>query len=77
AYGLVGPIANRFGQIVDEEAIYFDTIARIITAYSQGTAPRTAVEMARASLPVILRPDIADIDSRLKIVRLQQAKQAA
>ena len=49
AYGLVGPIANRFGQIVEEEAIYLDTIARIITAYTQDTAPRTAIEMARAS----------------------------
>lgn len=77
AYGLVGPIANRFGQIVEEEAIYLDTIARIITAYAQGTAPRTAIEMARASLPVALRPDISDVDSRLKIVRLEQAKQAA
>ena len=77
AYGLVGPMANRFGQIVEEEAIYLDTIARIITAYTQDTAPRTAIEMARASLPVSLRPDIRDIDARLKIVRLQQHQQAA
>ncbi|MEM7328009.1 MAG: motility-associated protein [Pseudomonadota bacterium] len=77
AYGLVGPIANRFGQIVEEEAIYLDTIARIITAYAQGTAPRTAIEMARASLPVNLRPAISDVDSRLKVVRLAQSRQVA
>lgn len=77
AYGLVGPIANRFGQIVEEEAIYLDTIARMITAFTQGTAPRTAVEMARASLPVAVRPDISDLDETLKVVRLAQSRQAA
>lgn len=77
AYGLVGPIANRFGQIVEEEAIYLDTIARIITSYTQDIAPRTAIEMARASLPVELRPDMTAIDENLKIVRLEQARRAA
>lgn len=77
AYGLVGPMANRFGQIIEEEAIYLDTIARIITAYTQDTAPRTAIEMARASLPVTLRPDIAELDQQLKVIRLDQARQVA
>lgn len=77
AYGLVGPIANRFGQIVEEEAIYLDTIARIITAYTQDTAPRTAIEVARASLPNHLRPDMSDIDQSLKVVRLERSRRAA
>jgi len=77
AYGLVGPIANRFGQIVEEEALYLDTIARIITAYTQDVAPRTAIEMARASLPTHLRPDITDLDQRLNVVRLQRSARAA
>lgn len=77
AYGLVGPIANRFGQIIEEEAIYLDTIARIITAYTQDMAPRTAIEMARASLPVDLRPDMTAIDETLKVTRLSGARHAA
>lgn len=77
AYGLVGPIANRFGQIIEEEAIYLDTIARIITSYTQDISPRTAVEMARASLPAELRPDMMQIDEGLKIVRLGTARRAA
>ena len=77
AYGLVGPIANRFGQIVEEEAVYLDTIARIITAFTQDTAPRTAIEIARASLPVHLRPNISDIDERLNVVRLDRTQRAA
>lgn len=77
AYGLVGPIANRFGQIVEEEAVYLDTIARIVTAFTQDTAPRTAIEIARASLPAHLRPNISDLDERLSVVRLEHAQRAA
>lgn len=77
AYGLVGPMANRFGQIVEEEAVYLDTIARIITAYTQETAPRTAIEMARAALPGHIRPDMSLVDEQLKVVRLNTARQAA
>lgn len=77
AYGLVGPIANRFGQIVEEEAIYLDTIARIITAYTQDTAPRTAIELSRAALPSQVRPDMTAIDENLKVIRLSAARQAA
>lgn len=77
AYGLVGPIANRFGQIVEEEAIYLDTIARIITAFTQDTAARTSIEMARASLPPHLRPNISDLDEHIKVVRLERTRQVA
>ena len=77
AYGLVGPIANRFGQIVEEEAVYLDTIARIITAYTQDTAPRTAIEMARAALPAHIRPDMSLVDEQLKVTRLNAPRQAA
>ena len=77
AYGLVGPMANRFGQIIEEDAVYLDTIARIISSYTQDLAPRTAIEMARAALPAHVRPEITDLDARLKVVRLQQGRLAA
>jgi chemotaxis protein MotA len=77
AYGVVGPIANRFGQIVEEEAVYLDSIARIITAYTQDTAPRTAIELARAALPVHVRPDMSLIDDQLSVIRLSANRRAA
>lgn len=77
AYGLVGPIANRFGQIVEEDAIYLDTIARIITAYTQDIAPRTAIEMARANLPTHIRPDMVELDARLSVVSLRPVERLA
>ena len=62
AYGLVGPLAARFGQVVDEEILYLETIRTVITAWHEGVAPSTAVELARAGLPVHLRPAVEDVD---------------
>lgn len=62
AYGLVGPLAARFGQVVDEEMQYLETIKTVITAWHEGIAPATAVELARAGLPVHLRPSVEDVD---------------
>ena len=68
AYGIVGPIAARFGQIVDEEMQYLETIRTMIAAYDSGTAPMTAVELARARLPVHLRPTVETIDASLSTI---------
>ena len=68
AYGLVGPIAARFGQIVDEEMQYLETIRTLIAAHDSGIAPLTAVELARARLPVHLRPSIEEIDASMTTI---------
>ena len=36
AYGLVGPLAARFGQVVDEEILYLETIRTVIDRKSVG-----------------------------------------
>lgn len=63
AYGLVGPIAARFGQVVDEEMQFLETIRTVITAWHDGVAPATAIELARAGLPVHLRPSVEEVDA--------------
>ncbi len=65
AYGLLGPLANRFGQVVEEELLAMDVIEAALVAAAGGAAPRLAVETARASLPASLRPDEAALDRRL------------
>jgi len=69
AYGLIGPLANRFAQIVDEETLYLETMARIIIADMKGLAPRTAVELARSALPLHLRPDIDQLGETMSRAR--------
>ncbi len=77
AYGLVGPVATRFGQIVEEDATYLDVIRNVIASYAQGLAPRTAIELARSALPSELRPDITALDHALVADRFKQARAAA
>ena len=59
AYGLVGPIAARYGQIVEEEAVFLETIRVLIRSFGEGAAPSLAIEMARTTLPLALQPDVA------------------
>ena len=76
AYGLVGPVATRFGQVVEEDAAYLDTIRTVLSGYARGTAPRTAVELARSALPEAVRPDISTLDQALTSTRFA-SRQAA
>jgi chemotaxis protein MotA len=57
AYGLVGPIAARYAQIVEEEAGFLDTIRGVIRSYGEGLAPALAVELARTAVPPRLQPE--------------------
>lgn len=77
AYGLVGPIASRFGQIVDEEAHYLDQIKLVLGAFAQDIAPRTALEIARAQLPVELRPDPLELDQAVMAAHFSEAARVA
>lgn len=77
AYGLVGPIATRFGQIVDEEALYLETIRNVLSAHARQTAPGTAIELARAALPTALKPDLADMDQAISAARFRPGLRVA
>lgn len=68
AYGLVSPLAARFSQIVDEEMHYLETIRTLVAAFDRGVAPMTAVELARARLPVHLRPSVEAVDASLSTI---------
>ncbi|MEM5515604.1 motility-associated protein [Henriciella sp. AS95] len=68
AYGLVGPLAARFGQVIDEEMRYLETIRTLLTAYDDGLAPATAIELARSGLPAHLRPSIETLDASMGTV---------
>ncbi|MEM1391482.1 MAG: MotA/TolQ/ExbB proton channel family protein, partial [Pseudomonadota bacterium] len=76
SYGIVGPVAARLTQIIDEEALYLDTIQMIVSGHAEGLAPRTNIELARNRLPQHLRPALIDIDNGLSKVRFVQNKAA-
>lgn len=65
AYGLVGPIAARYGQVVEEEAVFLETIRHVLRGFGEGAAPALAIEMARSTLPPALQPDAAALSGRI------------
>ena len=57
AYGIVGPVAARFGQIVEEDAGMLDIIRTVLGGFGEGLAPGVALEMGRSAIPLALQPD--------------------
>jgi len=51
AYGVVGPVATRFGQIIEEEERFLLVIRAVLGAHAEGLSPLTAIELGRAEMP--------------------------
>ncbi|CAN0478637.1 unnamed protein product [Scytosiphon promiscuus] len=62
AYGVVGPVAARFGQIVEDEAQPLDVIRTVLSAFGGGVQPGIAVELGRTAIPVDQRPDAESVE---------------
>jgi len=62
AYGLVGPVAARFGQIVEDEAQPLDVVRTVLSAFGSGVQPGIAVELGRTSIPAEQRPAAEDVE---------------
>lgn len=73
AYGIVGPVAARFGQIVEEEAGFLETVRTVLGAYSDGLSPAVAVEMGRAVIPASLQPTPEALDHAVSAARFKPA----
>ncbi|MEZ5997142.1 MAG: motility-associated protein [Hyphomonas sp.] len=71
AYGVVGPLAARFGQIVEDEARMLDVARTTLSAFGTGIQPGICVELGRAAIPAELRPDAEEVE------RAQQAARFA
>jgi len=77
AYGLVGPVASRYGQIVEEDAQMLDVVRAVLSAYSSGLSPRACIEIGRSAVPIALQPTPAELDRALQAARFRPAPKAA
>jgi len=77
AYGVVGPVASRYGQIVEEDAQMLDVARAVLSAYSNGVSPRACIEIGRSAAPMALQPTAAELDRALQSARFRQAPRAA
>lgn len=61
AYGIVGPIASRYGQIVEEEVEFLSALKTVIESFANGETASGAVEAGRVRISTDLRPSASDI----------------
>jgi len=77
AYGIVGPVAARYGQVLEEEAQMLETTRTVLSAYVRGASPRAAMEIGRSAIPVRLQPDLTDVDISVQRSRFRESVRAA
>ena len=68
AYGLVGPLAARLKQVVEEEARYYEVIRAVVVAYLHGNPPQVAIEAGRKMVPNEFMPSFSDLETAIEKV---------
>jgi chemotaxis protein MotA len=66
AYGFVGPMANRLGEVAHAEIKMFECIKAAIVATSNGLPPQMAVEFARKTLFSGERPSFIQLEEHIR-----------
>ena len=66
SYCLVGPIASRLNQIIDEEGAFYNVIKDVIVSLMHGYSPVVAVETGRGSVPSAMQPSFYELEMAMK-----------
>ena len=64
-YLLIGPISNRFNQILEEEGYFMELIRIILVAHLQGNAPQVSVDLGRRMVPSRLMPSFQELEEAI------------
>jgi chemotaxis protein MotA len=65
-YGVVSPVAARLENMSEAQTQFFQVIRIAIVSFARGSAPILAIEYARRSIPVELRPSFLDMEASIK-----------
>lgn len=65
AYGLVGPMATRMKDVVDEEASFYKIILATLVAHLHGNAAQISVELGRGEVPTPAQPSFLELEEAL------------
>ena len=65
AYGLVGPMAVRLKEVVDEDSAMYRIIRSVLVAHLHGNAAQISVEIGRGSVPSPSQPSFAQLEEAL------------
>ena len=65
SYGLVGPMAARLKDVVDEEGAFYRIIQSVLVAHLHGNAAQISVEIGRGSVPSGAQPSFLELEEAL------------
>jgi chemotaxis protein MotA len=73
AYGLVGPMAGRLVQIVDEDGAFYKIIQAVLVAHLHGNAAQISVEIGRGNVPSSAQPSFLQLEEALTAIPAEAA----
>jgi chemotaxis protein MotA len=65
AYGMVGPMAARMKDVIDEEGSFYRIIQSVLVAHLHGNAAQISVEIGRGSVPSTAQPSFLELEEAL------------
>jgi chemotaxis protein MotA len=65
AYGMVGPMAARMKEVVDEEASFYKIIQATLVGHLHGNAAQISVELGRGEVPSGAQPSFLELEEAL------------
>jgi chemotaxis protein MotA len=68
AYGLVGPMASRMKNVVDEEGAFYRIIQSVLVAHLHGNAAQISVEIGRGDIPSDAQPSFLELEETLAAI---------
>ena len=68
AYGLVGPMAARLKEIVEEEGAFYRIISSVLAAHLHGNAAQISVEIGRGNVPSGAQPSFLELEEALSAI---------
>jgi chemotaxis protein MotA len=66
AYGFIGPMANKLGQIYDQDHLFYCIIRAVLVSHLQGNAPQVSVEIGRGNVPTLYQPSFQEMEQYLQ-----------
>jgi chemotaxis protein MotA len=73
AYGLVGPMAARLKEVVDEESSLYRIIRSVLVAHLHGNAAQISVEIGRTNVPSPSQPSFIKLEEALANIPAEAA----
>lgn len=65
SYCVVGPIAARLSQVIEDEGKFMGLAKTVIVAHLQGLAPQVAVEIGRRNMPSVHAPSFIELEEAI------------